>query len=82
MEQPRITGVAGQALETPDSRWKACSKNVFVTAAIKPRPPLNVIALVTTGEKARSAVRTAFDLASFLDFIFKLDQSRSSMGTA
>ena len=80
--EPQVTAVIGQALATPDSRWKACSKDVFVTAALKPKPPLSVIALVTTSEKERLEVRTAFDLGSFVSFIFTLDQAGSSIGTA
>ena len=81
-EQPRLLRLIDRALATPGCRWKACSKGAFVTAAAKTKPPLDTIALVTTREKERLQVRTAFDLASFLDFIFRLDQAGSSMGTA
>ena len=65
LEQPRIAGIVDQALDTPDSRWKACGRDMWITKAIQPTPPLNVIALLTTLEKERVGVRTAFDLASF-----------------
>ena len=82
LEQPRIAGIVDQALDTPDSRWKACGRDMWITKAIQPPPPLNVIALLTTPEKERVGVRTAFDLTSFLQFVFKLTQVGSFMGTA
>ena len=85
VDMGHTAGVIGKALlETPGSRWKACSKDVFATAAIKPVPPLSVLALVTTREKERLGVRVrnAMGFSRFLDFVFKLDQAASSMGTA
>lgn len=50
-----------------------------MTAALKKSPPLHTIALVTSKEQEAIGARTAFNLVAFLDFCFKLDQSRSSM---
>ena len=57
----------------------ACPKDAFVTSALKKNPPWHTLAVVTSAESAAIEVRTAMNLASFVEFFFRVDQSRSSM---
>ena len=54
MSHPEGTVIIQQALLAPDSRWRSCSKDIYVAAALKNKPPWGTIALVTTAEKKRA----------------------------
>ena len=81
-ENPSLARLTDAAIALPQSRWAACSKEVFADAAIRSPPPLNVLALVSHAEKAGLEPRSAMDIDGFWTFIYKLDPTKGSGGIA
>ena len=79
-DHPAAAAQIDRALHLPESKWRACSKDAFATAALKSPPSMQVLALMTTTAASAVATRNAFDLDGFLDFVFKINQGASSIG--
>ena len=78
-QNPILGAIVRSSMAAMKSRWTPCSKDNYITDALKATPPWCTLALVTKREREALGVRTALDLVAFNNMFFRTDQSRSSM---
>ena len=78
-QNPILGAIVRSSMAAMKSRWTPCSKDNYITDALKATPPWCTLALVTKREREALGVRTALDFVSFNNVFFRTDQARSSM---